>query len=280
MVIDRWSRRGQSGKMAVALLSVLAVLAMGVAGVAIYLMRQEHERLQAKDRELQLANTENDDLKSRLTDAQQAKVKIEDELALSRKELGDAKNAAAKAAAAQEELSQQVESREQEIARLTKDLQQATQASQGIKDQLAAVQAERDNFKKQLTDIQQAKAELETKVMELSERPTVELDKVLVTGDPSSASMSSAAMALPVSLTGATGSGGQVMVVNRDYDFIVMNQGKSHGVAVGQEYQIFRGNEILGRAKVEKVYDELSAAALTPESKKNHIREGDSVRPL
>ena len=284
MVSNRWMRGGtgvlsarQSGKMVVPLLCVLAVLAMGVAGVAIYLMRQEHEQLQAKDRQLQLTETENDDLKSRLTDSQQARVRAEDELVSSRKELVDAKDGLTKAVKAQEALTQQVEAREQEIARLGKDLQQAKQDSQGIKDQLASLQSERDTFKKQLTDLQQAKTELESKVMELSDRPTVELDKVLVTGEPSSA-----AMVMPASTSGpATGSPtAQVMVVNRDYDFIVMNQGKNHGVAVGQEFQIIRGNDVLGRVKVEKVYDELSAAAMLPDSKKNQIREGDGVRPL
>jgi hypothetical protein len=256
---------------------------MGVAGAAIYLMRQEHERLQAKDRELQLALTENDDLKARVTDAQQAKVRLEDELATSKKDLTAAKDDLVKSVKAQETLQQQVDDRQQEIARLTKDIMQARADAQGFKDQLASLQTERDSFKKQLTDLQQAKTALESKVMELADRPTVELDKVLVTGDdtgpgiilPASASGPVPMGAAPPALGAA-----QVMVVNRDYDFIVMNQGKNHGVAVGQEFQIFRGPEVLGRAKVEKVYDELSAAALLPESKKNHIREGDSVRPL
>jgi hypothetical protein len=37
---------------------------------------------------------------------------------------------------------------------------------------------------------------------------------------------------------------------------------------------------VLGRVKVEKVYDELSAAAILPESQKNNIREGDAVKAL
>jgi hypothetical protein len=37
---------------------------------------------------------------------------------------------------------------------------------------------------------------------------------------------------------------------------------------------------VLGRVKVEKIYDELSAAAILPDSRKDTIREGDAVRAL
>jgi hypothetical protein len=127
--------------------------------------------------------------------------------------------------------------------------------------------------------------DLETKVMELSERPSVELEKVLVTGDSptspaASSSSSSGGAVVPVSTTSTSPTEGQIVVVNREYDFIVMNLGKNQGLSVGQEFQIIRGSEVLGKVKVEKIYDELSAAAILPESKKSSIREGDLVRPL
>ena len=80
--------------------------------------------------------------------------------------------------------------------------------------------------------------------------------------------------------TSAAFTEGQVVVVNREYDFIVMNRGKNHGLSVGQEFQIVRGNQVLGKVKVEKVYDELSAAAILPDSQKDNIKEGDAVKAL
>ncbi len=59
-----------------------------------------------------------------------------------------------------------------------------------------------------------------------------------------------------------------------------MNMGKNQGLTVGQQFKIVRGSEVLGTVKVEKVYDELSAAAILPESKKDSIREGDAVVAL
>ena len=286
----------REGKMAVPLLAVLTVMAMGVAGAAIYLQMQEREKRQAKERELQIAVTEMENLKVQLDETQRSKSRAEEELAALKKEFSSTQDELVKTIRAQETLTRDIEDREKEIARLTKDLEQIRGESKQMSGQLSALQDERDAVKKKLTDLERAKQDLESKVMELSDRPTVELDKVLVTNDQGGlgigamdssspaeslgSSGSAGSLVMPVSAGAASTAGGQVVVINREYDFIVVNLGKNHGLSVGQEFQIVRGNEVLGRAKVEKVYDELSAAALLPDSKKNSIREGDTVRAM
>lgn len=266
---DPRASRSESGKTLVPLLSVLVVLAMGVAGVAIYLQVQERDRRQAKERELHLALAENDDLKVRLQDLQQTKSRIEEDLTRAKKELTLAQDELAKSRQAQEELARSVEGREQEIARLAEDLEQ-------VRGELTAkvteLQGERDAAAQHVAELERAKSELETKVLELAGQPVVELEKVRVSGEPASAVVQASAMLPP--------SQGQVVVVNREYDFIVVNLGKNQGLSVGQEFQVVRGDEVLGRVKIEKVYDELSAAAILPESKKESIREGDLVKAL
>ena len=286
---------GQAGKMLVPLLSVLAALAMGVAAVAIYLQMQERDRRLTKERELQLALAENDGLKTHLQQTEQEKAKVEEELVHIHKDLAQSKAALADSVAAQETLTKSIEDREREINRLVKDLEQAKDEADRATTTLSSLQKERDEAKRQLADVEHAKSQLESKVMELSaatpppsDQPTVELDKILVTNEPSSggASMSagssfpSSSSVMPVTASSSTLPAGQVVVVNREYDFIVINLGKNHGLSVGQEFQIVRGDQVLGKAKVEKIYDELSAAAILPESQKNNIREGDAVKAL
>lgn len=293
-------RIGQSGKMIVPLLSVLAALAIGVAAVAIYLQMQEREQRIARERELQLATAENDSLKSHLQETEEAKTRIEEELLRSKKDLGQARDELARSVEAQQVLTKSIEEREREISRLTKDLTQTRDEADRAVTQLSGLQRERDEVKRQVTDLERAKSQLETKVMELSEvsqqmaanQPTVELDKIFVSNSSPMLSTSStditggpavkwadSASTYPVSASSSS-SDGEIVVVNREYDFIVMNIGKNHGLSIGQEFQILRGNQVLGKAKVEKVYDELSAAAIMPDSQKNNIREGDNVRAL
>lgn len=267
----------EAGKTLVPLLSVLVVLAMGVAGVAVYLQMQERDRRQAKERELHLAVAENDDLKVRLQDVQQAKSRIEDDFRQARQELVEAEAGLAKSQEAQQTLSRSVEDREREIGRLTKESDQVRSERDQIAAKLSDLQSERDTVRRQVAELEQAKGELESKVMELSGgQPLVELEKVRVSGD---SAPSAAGMVVPASA--ALGpSQGQVVVINREYDFIVMNLGKNQGLTVGQEFHVVRGEEVLGRVKIEKVYDELSAAAILPDSRKDQIREGDTVKSI
>jgi len=268
----------KNGKMLVPMLGVLAALSMAVAVAAIWLQMQEREKRQAKERELVLVLAERDDLRAQLEETHQAKSRVEDELSRVRKELETSLEDLAKATAAQEALSRSVEDRQKEIARLAKDMVQLQSERKELAAQLADLKTEREAIQQRLTDAEAAKTELESKVMELSNQPTVELDKVLVTG-PDQAPLPRGT-AMPVAAVSSMAVSGQIVVVNREYDFIVMNLGKNHGLSIGQEFQVVRGNEVLGRVKVEKVYDELAAAAILPESQKDSIREGDSVKAL
>ena len=280
--------QSRSGKMVVPLLGILATLALAVAGAAIYFLIDKGERLQAVQRDLQLAEAENTDLKARIESVQQQKSRAEEELASVQRELEQSKDELAKSVQSQETLTRSVEDREREIGRLTKDLEQARGDVTRSSNQLAKLQTERDDAARKVADLEQAKADLETKLM-AGDQPTVELDKVMVSGADGTGGGSDSIMPVSSSMGDSSLGGsalsapagdGQVVVVNREYDFIVMNLGKNHGLAVGQEFQIVRGSEVLGRVKVEKVYDELSAAAILPDSKKSSIREGDTVRSM
>lgn len=269
-----WVRRGScSGGALIVVLGALAVISTGVAAVAVVLQIQEREKRQAKERELQLVLSELDELKGQVEALQEAKAQVEEELTQARTELSVSQEAVAKAVEAQETLTRSVEGREREISRLKTDLEQASDAQKDLSAQLAQLQAERDEIKQRLLNLEQAKGDLESQLTALSSGgPTVELDKVRVTSEGEGAGPS-------VAVPGGVANG-QIIVVNRDYDFVVMNLGKNQGLSIGQEFQILRGETVLGKVKVEKVYEELSAAAILPESDKSSIREGDVVRAL
>ena len=268
-------RSQQSGKMLVPLLGVLAALAMGVAATAIMLQIKERDKRLAKERELLLMVAERDDLKGQVEEVQRAKSTVEEELTRSHAELSAAQDKLAQAASARDALAKSVDDRQKEVDRLTKNLEQARSEHTALASQVEEFSSERSTMQQQLADLEKAKSELESKVMQLSEKPTVELDKIVVTND-----QSGAGAAMSVSAASGGPMNGQIVVINRDYDFVVMNLGKKQGLSIGQEFQIVRGEQVLGRVKVEKIYDELSAAAILPDSHKDSIREGDTVKAL
>ncbi len=263
-------RTRQAGKMLVPLLGTLASLSMVVAGVAVWLEIQERDRREAVERELALAQAENEDLERQLTEVEEAKAKLDAEALRLRADLKQVQTDLEEAQATQAKLAGEVESREQEIGRIAKDLDQMRHDRQEFEQQVGDLERERNTLRQQLADLEQAHGDLELAMEELKGRPVVELEKVVVTNTGGDASSGVAAAPRD----------GEVVVVNREYSFIVMNLGRNHGLSVGQEFQIVRGSEVLGRVKVEKVYDELSAAEILPESRLEKIREGDLVKAL
>jgi len=257
------------GKAVILVVGGFAVLAIVVASTIVLLTKERDLRL-ATERQLSLVEAENADLEQQLQQIRQSKQEVETELARIKGELEQAAQQLAEERRAKQLLANAVDERQREIDRLGKDLEQIRTERTALTDQLAQSQKDRDAVQTQLADLERAKTELETKVLELSAHPTVELDKVVVTNAPP----------FGMSATPTSAVQGQVIVVNREYDFIVINLGKQQGLEIGQEFQIVRGQEVLGRVKVEKVYDELSAAAILPDSNKDAIREGDLVKAL
>ncbi len=276
--------KGAGGKAPVPLVAVLAALAFLVAGAAIFLQVQERNKRLATERELLMTQAERDDVKSQLQVVREAKSQVDSALAQSQTELIQTRTDLDAAVSAREALAKAVEERQKEIDRLAKDLEQSRAEHEQVARDLQNVRAQQGGLQKELEDLKIAKTALESKVMELTGQPTVELEKVVVTKPGAmpiaSASSSASQVVTPISLTQGGVLEGQVIVVNREYDFIVMNIGKNHGLAVGQEFQIVRGSQVLGKVKVEKIYNELSAAAILPESNKALIREGDAVKAL
>ena len=268
------------GKALVPLLALLAVLAIGVSGVAIFLQMQERDKRLAAEHELMITLSQKDDLEKQLQNLKKEKAEVEKELSLSKAEVVTTKGELEGALAAKATLTKAVEDREKEIGRLTKDLEQIQGERKQLAVDLGDLRAGRWELQKQIDDLTGAKRELESKVLELAEQPTVELEKIVVSEPPAPGSAFGREMVQPVSLTTSPLYEGRIIVVNREYDFVVMNLGKSAGLAVGQEFQIVQDTEVVGRVRVEKIYDELSAAAILPESDEDLIQEGDLVRAL
>lgn len=70
---------------------------------------------------------------------------------------------------------------------------------------------------------------------------------------------------------------GSIAVVNKDYNFAVINLGNNAGVKLGAIYSVFHNNSYIGDVKVEKVHESMSAAGFVNEGLKDKITEGDKV---
>ena len=82
-----------------------------------------------------------------------------------------------------------------------------------------------------------------------------------------------------VSETGAAASSGRVVSINRDWNFVVIDLGWD-AVRIGDTVSIFRGDQLLAKARVERVQEGICAATLLPEWQAAEIHVNDVVKIL
>ncbi|MFH1441245.1 MAG: hypothetical protein ABIH18_04310 [Candidatus Omnitrophota bacterium] len=77
---------------------------------------------------------------------------------------------------------------------------------------------------------------------------------------------------------------GKVLVVNKDYDFAVIDIGSSDGVKLDDIFSVYQQDNknlskkrYIGDLKIEKVHESMSAAGFVNNRAKNKINEGDIV---
>ena len=70
----------------------------------------------------------------------------------------------------------------------------------------------------------------------------------------------------------------QVLSVNRQFKFVVVNVGLRGNLKVGDTLRVEQGGKLIGRIQVEKLYENFSACNIIEENKSAQIREGDLVR--
>jgi hypothetical protein len=85
--------------------------------------------------------------------------------------------------------------------------------------------------------------------------------------------------AAPEQPAASTALEGRLLVVNKDYNFVVINLGSKDGISVGQMFTVYSGDKETGEIKVEKVHDSMAAAGFVNPAMKDKVREGDKIIP-
>ena len=70
---------------------------------------------------------------------------------------------------------------------------------------------------------------------------------------------------------------GHILVVNRKFDFAVVDLGTDNGLQPGTGLGVYRGGKLVAMLEVEKVHSNMSAAKIPPEWKGSAVKEGDTV---
>ena len=159
-----------------------------------------------------------------------------------------------------------------------------------VEEKLKTAEKKLENAQIQLRALESKKIDLEKKVTSLESKiedlqfkqaqaQKVELGTIEVSSVPHQAVTETATASTQQTVRGMPlrGLEGKVLVVNRDYNFVVINLGSSDGIRVGDIYSVFHGSRQVGEVKIEKVHDSMAAADFLTKGMSNLVSEGDRV---
>ncbi|MDP8260650.1 MAG: hypothetical protein P9L96_06640 [Candidatus Gygaella obscura] len=240
----------KSGKITGIIFILLIVILVSAAGYLFFQWQQEKQRGDALQVKVLSLETEKKALvsKYRIT-----LVKLEElDVQLKEKDL--------KAQALEENLRSAEELRKKAIEDVNAIHQQMAEAEKAKKEleiQLNQTKEELDSLKSKMNVIHES-SKVETQEQIYSSAEDVDLEKIVVSSNESLQAKDA-----------------RVLVVNKEYDFVVLNLGKHDDIAIGDIVQVIRGDAIIGSLEVEEVRETMSVARFSTEGLKEQIKEGD-----
>lgn len=171
-----------------------------------------------------------------------------------------------------------------ELTKLKANLEIAVGMKTDLENKLKKSEDAFTNVQKELASLKLAKDSLEEKLSELeSKGSSVQLDKIVVSNtqkqeepktqnkDQETPKKTEPAPALTTALEG------KILVVNKEYDFVVINLGRKDNINVGDAFDVLRKNKKLGQIKVEEVRDTMSVAVPVSKALMKQVKEEDKV---
>ncbi|MDD5568417.1 MAG: hypothetical protein PHY88_04365 [Candidatus Omnitrophica bacterium] len=252
-------------------LIILIVISLAIAGGGFYLYQQEHTRNINLQASLDDLTVKQKLTQAKLLEAQKSLSIIESKL----------KDATSQIDTLTNQLQQEKVSKEEALSRIEQiraDLDRQKESRSDLENKLSKVQDDLRAAQGKLTKMEAEKETLEAKIKAFESKSNVELGKIVV--NPETSSVNSSATAQVVNATqgpAAKDLEGKVLVLNKEYNFVVIDIGSKNGVVVNDVFSVYQGNKIVGDIKIEKVQETMSAAGFTADKLKNIVKEGDRV---
>lgn len=169
--------------------------------------------------------------------------------------------------------------------RVTQELAAERQKAQGLAQALAAKDAQLDEAVGRLTEEAQTIRELQMRLAAMQgqmDQLQGELALALQRGAGAPEAQAAGAVQLERILVGdatAAGQQGRVVSVHPQWSFVVVDLGWN-AVRIGDTVSIFRNDQLIAKARVERVQEGVSAATLLPEWGRAEIQVNDVARLL
>ncbi|MDD5073147.1 MAG: hypothetical protein PHX64_01560 [Candidatus Omnitrophica bacterium] len=255
----------KSFRLIVILLAILCVVFLVFSLVTFSGLQTEKKNRVATENSYKdlLANKE--DLQKQLDDQKKLKTDLESQLADLKGKVTSLQDKAEKLAA---QIAEEKKDKEEALAKLSdkdKEIEEVKTNWESEKSSRAAVQEQFDKLQKEYVAVQKKLGDLQAtnqgllkQVEDLQAKKEVDLERIVVKP--------------------GVDAEGKVLVVNKEFNFIVVAAGNNKGITPGVTFGVYRNNKLVAKATVEKVYETMSAANILPDS--GEIKEGDIAKAM
>lgn len=243
---------------------LLLLVSLGAAG--FYFISYKNEKKERVNLEKQLKFEKGEKLKiqKQLDEINKEKAALEEKVRENENLISGLNDKLAEVLQTKELLTQEKETLGNEAIRLKQEKEAVDNALNNKLKELSQLQ-------ERLDAVVSEKSELEKKMAESSSvKPVSEqLEKIVVSNQDA-----------PKEEVQKPALSANVLLINKEYSFLVLNVGNQSGVEAGNIFEVFKEDKSLGSVQVEKVHDSMSAANFLEGFKRDEVSEGDSAKRI
>ncbi len=254
----------QKDRVGIIILVILLILSLAGAVIGFYSFKKERLKTIALNEELENLRVEKRIAEEKLAETETRIDGLNAQLQASQIQISGLKDELEKAESEKKQFYSQVE-----------DLQYQLQEQERIRKEWEAKQAQaQDQIKELQVQLQKNRKELEAQSNKSKTGGQVALGKIVVGPKEATGKTSPAASGQPQTVSPLEG---KVLVVNKEYDFAVINLGAQDAINAGDIFSVYHGDSYIGNIQVDKTRGAISACGFTSKELKDKISEGDRV---
>jgi len=258
----------------IVLVLLIAASLVSAAIAVIGFMGKEREYMKRLVVEDKLALTLKDkrNIEKELEAAKSAKDQAEAKISKIEDKIKDYSSQIEEAKKKSETIGSELDAKKTELSKVRIELENERKEKAAISKKLDALQADYEKVKKDVSALSSNKLELEKKITELQNKQAVNLDKIVVSSEDDNDAAPDSLIKSEKPVTQ-----GSILVVNKEYSFIVIDMGQDRDIKKGMKFDVMDGPKLLGQAEIDKVYDTMSSATILPGGKISDMKKGNAI---
>ncbi|MFC1658081.1 hypothetical protein ACFL1D_01720 [Candidatus Omnitrophota bacterium] len=258
----------ENAKAAIIFLVVLLIFSLAAAAIGFYFFRQERLQVLLLDRELEVLRLERSAIEDKIGELKTKNSDLEVQLWTLNAQV--------------EELNSSLELAKSEKGELNlrnKELQSQFDSEKALREKLEEEKAQAQEQVGRLQKLLKiSKEELETQLSQIKSGPEVALGTIVVEqGQLQAGGSQGTAYTALIRPPAAANLQGEVLVVNKDYDFVVVSLGNQHRINMGDKLSVYHNQAYIGDIRIERIQEKMSAGSFVTEDIEDYIEEGDKV---